>query len=117
MEIALSQFCGPDDIITPISKKEEVMRKSLFVRPCNYNGYWNHMSATSVLERVGSKIWDSYFKFCFERNPWDKMVSYYFHKRIGNLIFKDFVKSCVADFLILSATREFSKWLDAIDMP
>jgi hypothetical protein len=22
-------------------------------------------------------VWDSYFKFCFERDPWDKLVSFY----------------------------------------
>jgi hypothetical protein len=27
---------------------------------------------------VGQEIWDSYYKFCVERNPWDRAVSYYY---------------------------------------
>ena len=28
-------------------------------------------------EKVPREVWDGYFKFCVERNPWDKMLSYY----------------------------------------
>lgn len=27
---------------------------------------------------IGDDIWNSYFKFCFERNPWDKVISHYY---------------------------------------
>ena len=37
VEIALSQFCGPTDVITPLHKKDEVLRESLSFRgPQNY---------------------------------------------------------------------------------
>ena len=37
IEIALSKFCGPDDIITPISPKDEEMRRKLgYLGPQNY---------------------------------------------------------------------------------
>jgi hypothetical protein len=37
VEIALSQFCGPTDVITPPHKKDEVLRESLSFRgPQNY---------------------------------------------------------------------------------
>ena len=39
--------------------------------------YYNHMPAWLVRARVGHKVWASYFKFCFERNPWDKALSMY----------------------------------------
>ena len=32
---------------------------------------------------MGSSEFDQYFSFCFERNPWEKVVSYYQWKTIG----------------------------------
>ncbi len=42
--------------------------------------YHQHLPAVIVRSRVGREIWDNYFKFCFERNPWDKVLSHYYHK-------------------------------------
>src|SRR5438045_6038522 len=35
------------------------------------------MPAWLVRLRVPSAVWNSYFKFCVERNPWDKVLSHY----------------------------------------
>lgn len=85
IEIALSRFCGPDDIITPISAADEELRRRAGGRgPQNFkvNGsprYYNHMTAAELRERVSPEIWSSYFKFCVERNPWDRAISSYYH--------------------------------------
>ncbi|NCO74411.1 MAG: sulfotransferase family protein [Cyanobacteria bacterium] len=41
--------------------------------------FHNHLPAYQIRERIGHKIWNEYFKFCFDRNPWDKAISYYFY--------------------------------------
>lgn len=101
MEIALSRYCGTSDIISPIAPEDEVIRKAQGIRgPQNYllpwneygamdwarllvrrkkaKTFYNHISASLARERLGEEIWRTYYKFCFDRNPWDKVISYYF---------------------------------------
>jgi hypothetical protein len=75
IEIFLSQHCGPQDIVTPIIPHVEPH----FAR--NHTGYFNHMPAHAIRSQIGLDIWDSYFKFCVERNPWEKTLSYYHMKK------------------------------------
>lgn len=44
------------------------------------NGYYNHMSAAEIKALCASEVWDSYFKFCIEREPIDKTISDYFYR-------------------------------------
>jgi len=101
IETALSKHCGRKDIITPISRRDEKKRRQLGGRRCcnylapvwEYSGedfttliktghpkkkYYNHMPAREIRDKIGEDIWNSYYKFCFERNPWDRMASLYF---------------------------------------
>lgn len=41
--------------------------------------YYNHMSASRIKALVGEKIWNEYFKFCVIRNPYEKLISAFFH--------------------------------------
>lgn len=75
IEIFLSQHCGPLDVVTPIIPHVEPH----FAR--NHAGYFNHMPAHAIRDRIGLDIWNSYFKFCVERNPWEKTLSYYHMKK------------------------------------
>jgi hypothetical protein len=124
IEIALSQYCGETDIITPITPKDEEVRQELGYRgPQNYTipltryrlrhwkhlltrgtraRYYNHMPAAELRRLVGPKVWTEYFKFSFERNPWDKAISSYFWKTRGleprpSLL--DFLRSVTPDSL------------------
>ena len=105
IEAALSELCGASDVITPYREESEGDRKGrppqnyriehplkpkralwrkLLGRPERYYhpsvGYYEHMSAHLVGAYIGDEIWRSYFKFAFDRNPWDRQISWYFYK-------------------------------------
>jgi len=123
IEIALSKFCGPDDIITPIGSTDDSKRSELGYRgPQNYfipfNRYskndliralsakerlrfFNHAGAGFIKRYIDKDIWHSYFKFSFERNPWDKVLSWYYwrYKVDPRPSITDFVQSREANII------------------
>lgn len=46
-------------------------------------GGWQHAGAASARNHLGPQVWESYFTFAFERNPWDRMVSLYWWRMRG----------------------------------
>ncbi|MFT6136949.1 MAG: hypothetical protein ACJARP_000500 [Vicingaceae bacterium] len=100
IEIALSKICGELDSITPISPIDDQKRKALSFRsnqntkiPAKYyefkdvnhlffnqkkKHFQRHMNAKSIKNNVSSKIWDEYFKFTIERNPYDRITSLFY---------------------------------------
>lgn len=102
IEIALSRHCGPDDIVTPISPEDEELRtESGGMSPRNYESpplpvrAWNHMPAQRILKIAGRDVWDSYFKFVVERNPWEVALSsyrYYCHRHLEPMSLERFLR-------------------------
>ncbi len=76
IEVLLSSLCGEQDICTPIMPPvtAHVAR--------NHEGFYNHKPAHEICSIIGESVWSSYYTFCVERNPWDKVISY-FHMRKG----------------------------------
>lgn len=100
LEIALAAFCGPGDIVTGgtldpgnrirkarnhrlgLGRHVELPAAIRHALP-SISGYYAHMPAAKLRAMVGEEVWRSYFKFAVERNPWDRQVSNYFHRRRG----------------------------------
>lgn len=117
IEIALSRYLGPDDVITHISPEDEVLRAApeyrgpqrffvpwrsvslaeweQWLRTRQRPYFYNHMPARDIRARLPANIWNSYFKFCLERNPWDKVVSWYFweHKSMPRPSLSEFIRA------------------------
>ncbi|MEX1108446.1 MAG: hypothetical protein WEC00_06000 [Dongiaceae bacterium] len=124
VEMALAGFCGPLDIVTPIHAADESVRLADGIRARNFialesafepeadleaqearlktQGYamrhhsvfYNHMPAAQIREHVGARIFDSFFKFAVERDPREKLISYYFWLgKQRETSFADFVAS------------------------
>jgi hypothetical protein len=99
IEVFLSKQCGPADIVAPIFpliEGHEPRNYKGFINPVpeilerphrilsafrqaltSREKFFNHMPASLVKKRVSTRVWNSYFKFCVERNPWDKVLSHY----------------------------------------
>jgi hypothetical protein len=43
--------------------------------------WWNHMPAADIKRLLGDETWNAYFKFCVIRNPYDKVISFFYFLR------------------------------------
>jgi len=104
IQIELSKVCGPEDVITPMGfKNDPIGRVAGFKGPQNFQRFFgakrlqdwfrililrkspknfNHVTALQAQKYLGRTIWDSYYKFCVVRNPFDRAISlYYWHAK------------------------------------
>lgn len=98
IELELSQIMGVNDVVTKIAPIEQ----GHIARNYILNGVkmYNHMPALEVKKIIGSDMFNSYFKFCVEREPVDKCLSHfsmlqnspYHNKKNETLDWKTYVK-------------------------
>jgi hypothetical protein len=103
VEIALSRFAGPDDVVTPITPRDEILRLKSGARCQNFANdlaiehryleelrggdvaalpryitegqkYANHMTLADILRQVDRSV-EGYKIVSVERHPYDKAVS------------------------------------------
>lgn len=134
IEVALSQVCDASDVFTRIHPREPgheprnhrglflplldltgpsvVGGRNLFLHALRGERFYNHMSARCVRMRVSPEIWNGYFKFCVEREPFDKTISHFKmlkHRSGGRMTLDDYFGrglSCVDRALYLDDRGE-----------
>ena len=78
LEVTLSKYCGPEDVFSVINPPEEGHEpRNYMIDQSAGLEYYNHMPAREMKAQIGEEIWNSYFKFCYERHPYLKAVSLY----------------------------------------
>jgi len=119
IELALTKLCGPEDVITPLTEIDEakreggrcaqnwrlhgwwgskrpLLKRRWFKFTAADYGFYNHMPAAEARALIDDRVWRSYFKFAFDRNPWDRQISWYFYKtktKASRPSFEDFMAS------------------------
>ncbi len=100
LETYLSSFCDARDILTPFGREElghsarnyqgyfNVLRELAYFPKTEWRQsideflqrrkFFNHIGANKIRCRVPKDIWNGYYKFCIDRNPWDKTISHYY---------------------------------------
>lgn len=100
LELALSQVCGPDDVITSLGPDERLrqgrgpqndviperyrafgwqLRERLGMKTSRRGThFYSHMPAHKVRRSMDPALFDAYRKIIVARNPWDRVVSLYF---------------------------------------
>lgn len=81
MDVALAEYCGPEDAITSLQGEEYLRKERGFRGSQNLvtlrGPFLTHQPAADVKHVLGESLWRSYFKFTIERNPYDKAISFY----------------------------------------
>jgi hypothetical protein len=109
VESVFADFCGPDDVITPLGHKDEMRRNNGKPLCRNFESskeledkwiasliegnrlyrregaresmkFYSHMGAGEIKSKLDATFWANAFKFTIERHPYEKVVSAAFYK-------------------------------------
>ena len=96
IEYNLSKYLGKEDIITPSSEAYYLAQNFILetkiskflkkLRLKNLSNYFrkkliDHTHASELRKIIDRTIYNDYFKFCVEREPVDKCISYYYMRK------------------------------------
>lgn len=115
LQIALSSKCGGEDVISRLhpDDNEELVKangkgEQNTIVPLKYYNkrdwfqfivrgrrqhYSEHIDVGYLKRWIGEDVWNTYYKFCFERNPFEKVLSYYYWRvRDSKITLDDFME-------------------------
>ena len=83
IEVALAPFCGPQDILTPVTDFVPGVGHEVYEQPHrNDDGCYNHMLPREIARELDQRgqaaAWRGYRKVTVVRNPWDMLVSQFY---------------------------------------
>lgn len=131
VELYFEEYCKPDHTKNQeagLSCKTQISENGII----GYRGrsifkkeWYEHMPAKKIFDNLKSDVWDKYFKFCTVRNPYDKLISGFFHleqsitdypfkaklKKIKNNIFKWPSNIILCEFEGDNPIERFRSWL------
>lgn len=89
VEIFFEKYCCPIDAYIETHATEEIISREGIIgyrgpNPPSEYQYYNHMPAADLRSKIGAETWDSYYKFCVIRNPYDKVVSWWWFRLSEN---------------------------------
>lgn len=90
---------------TSIKKRLALLAKDTISLDINHKYYGAHMPMKEIRSHVTAEEYDTYFKFAFVRNPWDRMASNYIYGLLGE---------ATKGSYNVAPLEPYNKWLDAI---
>ena len=123
VESYFEKYCMPENKWKFSHTREEYVSEEGIIgfRGTNPSGkkWYNHMPAVEIRDKIGSLAWNSYFKFTVIRNPFDKLISGFYHferrkykiQKIAKL--KNMIKKLLGNVLPLdySEIERFRSWI------
>jgi len=82
VEVYFEKYCFPQGNYEYEEPRDEYINEETgIIGPRGGDGrkFNSHMPASEVKKIVPMSIWNSYYKFTIIRNPFDKIVSYFYH--------------------------------------
>ena len=82
IELALSELCGPDDVITPLTREDEARRAGRRgAQNWRLHSWWKSPRLLkSAWFKFSAKDYGFYNHIMAARNHWDRQVSFYYHR-------------------------------------